>query len=292
MLIWVVGSSGMLGQTVVNLLKEKSIPFIATNKNEANICDVQALENIIKNSPKITHIINCAAYTAVDLAEKNLKEAFAINVNGSMNLSFLAKKYSLKLILISSDYVFSGDKEIPYLEDDMPSPINAYGTTKWLAEEEAKKINPNICIVRTSWLFGPYGKNFVQTMIKLMQERDTISIVNDQWGRPTYTKDLALVLLDLLTCEGIFHFASFEKTSWFDFAQKILEVGKKININIKTKKFIPIKTENYPTLAKRPLYSVLDTHKIDHVLPKRAKRKIEEVLEEYLEESIWELSAK
>jgi dTDP-4-dehydrorhamnose reductase len=292
MFIWVVGSSGMLGRALVDTLQEKKIPFIATNKEQANITDRNALESVLLRFPHITHIINCAAYTAVDLAEVNFKQAHQINVEGVVNLAHLAKKYSKGLLLVSSDYVFSGDKTDPYTEKDNPFPINAYGLTKWLSEVEAQKIYENVCIVRTSWLFGPYGKNFVRTMLQLMQEKENISVVSDQWGRPTYTKDLAQILLQLLPLKGIFHYASCEKINWFQFAENILSVANGMNMSLKAKKIIPILSKDYPTKAKRPLYSVLDTNKISQLIPTYQPRSIEDVLKDYIKEDLWELSAK
>jgi dTDP-4-dehydrorhamnose reductase len=254
MRIWVAGAAGMLGKEVAQQLSIKNIDFIGTDRTQVDITQKKAIESFVSEQ-KITHIINCAAYTKVDQAESDRKNAYLVNATGAKNLSELP----VAVIHFSTDYVFDGCSNTPYSEGDRTNPLNVYGASK----QEGEKELLNACVIRTSWLFGQYGKNFVHTMIKLMLERETLSIVCDQIGRPTCAKDLAEFAIHMLNQKGLFHFANREETSWYSFAKAIYQSGLSLGFPFKVKEIKPIPTKEYPTTAIRPPYSVLSTEKIE-----------------------------
>ena len=260
--ILVTGSGGQLGLSLVNLEKEyPQFKFLFTNKHTLNILDFEELEKFIVKK-KVTLIINCAAYTNVDKAEDEEELAYKINCLAVQNIGQLTKKHQLKLIHISTDYVFDGTSEFPYKEIAITNPQNKYGHSKLEGENELLKINPpNTLIIRTSWLYAPHGKNFVKTILKLCEEKDCISVVNDQIGSPTYAVDLASTILKIipfLQTEGvqIFHYANSGKCSWYQFAKEIIKISNR------TCKIEPITSQQFKTKAKRPKFSLLNTEKI------------------------------
>jgi dTDP-4-dehydrorhamnose reductase len=206
------------------------------------------------------YLINCAAYTAVDRAEQEKDLAFQVNGEAVGVLAAICKENHTKFIHISTDYVFDGTATEPYKEDSPTNPQSVYGSSKLEGEKQAFEFNPDSIIIRTSWVYSEYGKNFVKTMVNLMKEKEEISVVNDQVGSPTYAADLAEIILQIVSSgkwiPGIYHFSNEGIISWFDFAVVIKElIGSHCKIN-------PIPTYQYPTPAKRPAYSVLDTSKI------------------------------
>ncbi|AVC43808.1 dTDP-4-dehydrorhamnose reductase [Francisella tularensis subsp. novicida] len=246
-----------------------SFEYIFTHSKSLDITDHQAVERfIIDNS--IGAIINCAAYTAVDKAESDIEMADKINHLAVVNMVELAKKYSMKLIHISTDYVFDGKNYKPYLETDITNPQSVYGITKLAGEKAIQEINPkNSIIIRTSWVYSYYGNNFVKTMLCLGQNRDSLDVIFDQVGSPTYAKDLAKVILDILPAFDksdsefdlgshveIYNYSNEGVLSWYDFAKEIMDIA---NINCQVN---PIETAAYPTPAKRPHYSLLNKNKI------------------------------
>lgn len=257
-MILVTGSRGQLGNELKLLLNE-SDAFFAT-KEDCDITNLEQLERVI-NKYNIKSIINCAAYTAVDLAEKEADKAFLINEEGASNLARTAKKHSLKLIHISTDYVFDGNHPSPLTEAKIASPVTVYGKSKLAGEEAILKISPTGIIIRTSWLYSVFGNNFVKTIVKLASSKENLNIVYDQIGTPTYAKDLAEVIIKILpqiqtdTCE-IFHYSNEGAISWYDFAQAICEI-KRFSC-----KLYPIESFEYPTPTPRPAYSVLNKRKI------------------------------
>ena len=270
MKVWVTGAAGMLGKEIVSQLKT---PHIGTDKKQGNITENHE-RFIVEHG--ITHIINCAAYTAVDPAESDRENAFLINAAGVHNLGRLSKKYQLPIIHFSTDYVFDGAKTSPYEENEPTNPLNVYGLSKRAGEKLLLEETPHACVIRTSWLFGPYGKNFVHTMLKLMQEKETLSVVSNQIGRPTYTKDLAAFALQMFDQRGIYHFANSGETSWFSFASEIHNMA---SIPFKVKEITP--TLSYKTAAVNTPYSALSTQKIEnqfHIKP----RSWQNALKEYL----------
>ncbi|MEW8986727.1 MAG: dTDP-4-dehydrorhamnose reductase, partial [Bacillus sp. (in: firmicutes)] len=224
-------------------------------------------------------IIHCAAYTAVDNAETNQDQAYLVNAIGTGNLSVAAERIKSKLCYISTDYVFDGTASSPYYEYDITNPQTVYGKSKRAGEQLVQSLCSRWFIVRTSWVYGASGRNFVKTMLKIGQERDSIQVVNDQWGCPTYTSDLALFLGELVVTEkyGIYHASNAGICTWFEFAQAIFE---EVNIPVTVE---PCTTEQFPRPAPRPRYSVMESMAIrmNGFLPIRHWR---EALREYLNE--------
>lgn len=259
--ILVTGANGQLGSELRELSENYTqYNFCFTTKAELDISQKKSLENyVIRN--RINTIINCAAYTAVDKAEKEFELADQINHLAVKYLGEIAKKKQIQLIHISTDYVFKGENFKPYNEKDHTSPVNKYGQTKLAGEEALRKVNPdNAIIIRTSWVYSSYGNNFVKTMLKLGNERDELRVVSDQVGSPTYARDLAEFILQ--NCVGkehpgveIFHFTNDGVCSWYDFAAEIMNLGNR------ECKIHPISSSEFPTPAKRPFYSLLDKSK-------------------------------
>ncbi len=260
--ILVTGSEGQLGSHLKIISKEfNDYKYFFTDKNELDICNKELVFKFI-NDNKINIIINCAAYTAVDKAETDFKLANNINHNGVKNLGLAAKKYLCKLIHISTDYVFDGAKKLAYTEQDITNPLNIYGKTKLAGEEALKIINPKNCIIiRTSWIFSKIGNNFVNNMIKLGRVRNEINVVGDQIGSPTYALDLAKMILQIIpkvrnTTITTFHYTNDGFCSWADFATEIFKIS---TINCKVNSITSL---DYPSVVKRPFFSVMDKTKI------------------------------
>lgn len=260
--ILVTGANGQLGSEIKDIAHQFSeYQFYFTNKELLNISSVEAVEKYCIEK-KIQTIINCAAYTNVEKAENEPELCDLVNHFSTKNLSLIAKKQNIKLVHISTDYVFNGKKETPYTENDKTSPLNIYGNTKDQGEKAIQAVNPkNSIIIRTSWVYSSYGNNFVKSMLRLAENRKELNIVADQIGSPTYAADLAKTILQILpkidnNNVEIYHFSNEGNCSWADFA---------IEIFYQTKtdcKVHPIATSEYPTKAERPLHSVLDTSKI------------------------------
>lgn len=278
--VWICGANGMLGSHFQRLLGEKQIPFLANGHRQIDITDRDAVAAFVRVQ-KITHIINCAAYTQVDKAESEPEFAYKANAMGPAHLGLAARKYGARVIHFSTDYVFNGFGKQPYKEEQICSPLGAYGMSKLAGEVKLLDVLPEACIIRTSWLFGHPGKNFVDTMLKLMSQRDSLRIVVDQIGRPTYCQDLADAALEMLDLPGLFHFANQGETSWFDFASEIQRQALDRGVLIKPCALEPIPTSGYPTPAKRPAYSSLNTNKIEQQLG-RCPRSWQAALSDYL----------
>jgi len=258
--IIVTGANGQLGNELRELsVQHSQYQFIFLAKDELDISDAEKIFLFFKNTTP-DFCINCAAYTAVDKAEIEKEAAYKINEEGARNLASAAKNTKARLIHISTDYVFNGNGYKPYPEDNPTSPINVYGHSKLQGEIACIRENEEAIIIRTSWVYSTFGNNFVKTMLRLMQTKKEISVVADQYGSPTYAADLAQTIIQIIDTKnwmpGIYHFCNEGETNWFDFAKAIKE-------NIKTDCIIhPISTEQYPTTAKRPHYSVLNQEKI------------------------------
>ncbi len=256
--VLVTGANGQLGKCMQDAVKQFSPPgfqFLFLDKSQLDISHKQLVETFFFTN-KIDFCVNCAAYTAVDLAETEVEQAFKINADGVKYLAEECSAQKATLIHISTDYVFDGKRREPYRADDKPHPINVYGKSKLEGEKWALGLNPKSIVIRTSWVYSPYGKNFYTTMLRLMSEREELNVVSDQIGKPTDAHDLARYILDLIdandTNYGVRHFSGPEQMSWYEFAQKIAkENGFSTKIN-------PITTSAYPTPAKRPMWSVLE----------------------------------
>ncbi len=254
----------MLGSDVEALLKKGSIKYFASDI-EVSISKIDEIKHFISGK-NIQWIINTAAYTNVDGAEKEVDEALAVNSQAVRNLAEISKENNMKLIHISTDYVFDGKKAKPYIEGDLTNPINMYGKSKLQGEDAIRDILEEHFIIRTSWLYGENGKNFVYTIIKLLKNRDSIKIINDQYGTPTYTKDLATVIT-MITKEnlqnyGTYHFTNEGIITWYEFAKEIYSMSRDIGLINSKVDIIPVSTEEYPTAAVRPRNSALAKEKI------------------------------
>jgi len=257
--IFITGANGQLGKELKDL--ESNLPsfqFLFFPKDELPLHEYDIVRNSFrKHNP--AYCINTAAYTAVDKAESEKNKAFLVNGEAVGVLGRICNDFNTKLIHFSSDYVFDGLSALPYKEDAPTNPINMYGKSKLQGENLCRQFNPASIILRTSWLYSSFGNNFVKTMMRLMKERKEINVVNDQVGSPTYASDLATAIIEIIKTgkwtSGIFHFSNIGKISWYEFAMVIKEITKSTcSIN-------PIPGSDYPTPAKRPSFSLLDTTK-------------------------------
>lgn len=254
--ILVTGANGQLGMEMRNVSPGSADRYIFTDVAELDITDADAVDRVIA-SEKVDVIVNCAAYTNVDKAEEDEHTADLINHRAVAILASAAAKYGATLIHISTDYVFDGLSCVPYKEDDVTSPIGAYGRTKLAGERAVIESGCRYLIFRTAWLYSPYGKNFVKTMMKLTAEKDSLSVVFDQVGTPTCAADLAALIYKVITDrmldrQGIYHFSNEGVCSWYDFAVAIRDIcGNACEIR-------PCHSCDFPSKAMRPSYSVLD----------------------------------
>jgi len=266
--IWLIGNKGMLGKQIEKELRDKNIPFYGTDK-EVDIRSISILEEYVKDK-NINWIINCAAYTAVDKAEEEEDAAYQLNAQAVENIAKVAKQINARLIHFSTDYVFDGEKQTGYTEQDLTNPRTVYGKTKLAGEIKVLENLTKFFIFRISWLYGIYGNNFVKTMMWLFQNKNQINVVKDQIGSPTYTGQLVKNIIDLVQKEsnkfGIYHYSDEGKISWYDFAKKIQHIAYKRKIVNKKIKINKISTEDYPTLAERPKNSMMDKTKISELL--------------------------
>ncbi len=261
MKILITGANGQLGHEMRNVL-EAEMPghTLYTDIEDLDLTNAKTVAAYVTKN-EITHIVNCAAYTAVDKAEEDKALCAAVNVDAVKNIANAADAVGAKVIHISTDYVFDGTAHRPYKESDKVNPISQYGTTKRTGETALIALVPDSIIIRTAWLYSPYGNNFVKTMIRLGKERPTLKVVSDQVGTPTYALDLAKAIYKILIShqwvEGIFHFSNEGACSWYDFTKSIHRIA-----GIRDCEVVPIPTEDYPTAAARPAYSILDKSRI------------------------------
>jgi dTDP-4-dehydrorhamnose reductase len=271
--ILVTGANGQLGKELQVLAEfHDNYSFVFATKEDLPIQDeAQVQQYFSKHKPAFC--VNCAAYTAVDKAENDKETAFAVNATATGILAAASRSHNTKFIHISTDYVFDGQSPVPYKEDAPVNPMNTYGVTKLKGEQLCLEKNPDAIIIRTAWVYSGFGNNFVKTMIRLMSERPSVNVVNDQVGTPTYAADLARCIMHIILVSqpktqnpkpgtgnwvpGIFHYSNKGRISWYDFAVAIKEMTHS-NCVVN-----PIPSSQYPTPAKRPSFSLLDTHKID-----------------------------
>lgn len=265
MVVLVTGSTGQLGQSLQFIAsKYSSIDFAFCPSSELDITDLNSCRTVFSKY-RPDYCINAAAYTAVDKAESEPEKAQLINAIGAKNLAEVCQEFNVVLLHISTDFVFDGQNKSPYTENDFPKPTGIYGKTKLDGEIAIQQTLKQYFIIRTSWVYSPFGNNFMKTMLRLASERDSLSVVNDQIGTPTNAVDLAEILIKIILTDnqkpstdnfGIYNFSNEGQCSWYDFAQKIFEINQ-ININLQS-----IPTSSFPTPAQRPSYSVLDKTKI------------------------------
>jgi len=289
-MIWLIGCKGMLGTELSLLLEKRGIPYVGTDI-EIDITDITSLKNFVK-SKQVKYIINCAAYTAVDKAEDDKDKCYMLNDLGAENIALCSADIHARLIHISTDYVFDGKGIIdintgnprPYYEEDVTNPIGVYGLTKRDGENAVLNNNSHSYIIRTAWLYGIYGNNFVKTMLRLMNERNEIKVVNDQYGSPTWAYDLSYVIIKIINTDisfGIYHYTNEGSVTWFDFANEIYKQGKGIGLIKSRCSILPCSSYEYPAKVKRPAFSVLDKSKIKNNLDIKIpdwKRSLEEYI--------------
>lgn len=261
--ILVTGANGQLGQSILEQSKNyKEIECFFVTRNELDITNEKLIKHYFDDK-SFDFVVNCAAYTAVDKAEDEQESAYLVNAKATEFLAKITNEKKIPFIHVSTDYVFDGTASQPRMETDQTNPIGVYGQTKLEGENLALKNNPKSIILRTAWVYSRFGNNFVKTMLRLFQEKESISVVADQIGSPTNAIDLADAILEIISTNeltyGIFNYSNEGKCSWFEFAQKIKEFSSStIEIN-------PVPTSAYPTKAKRPAYSLLDKTKIKEV---------------------------
>ena len=280
MKIWILGRDGLLGKELARQCDDQKIAKVATNREEADITDFKKLTQVAEKE-KVTHIVNCAAYTDVDKAESQPEIAYQVNADGPEHLAIVARQCGARLIHISTDYVFDGQKRQPYGESDACKPTGVYAHSKWVGENRLLEHFPSACILRTSWLFGKGGKNFISSLLSRFATNEEVRVVTDQTGRPTYCRDLAEAVLSLLCHSGIYHFANRGEASRFRIAEELLKKAQERGIKMACRTLIPVLSKEFPTPAPRPAYSVLATEKIERVLGK-PPRPWTDVVDEYL----------
>jgi len=258
MRILVTGSKGQLGFDVVNELEKRGHAPIGVDIEDMDITDADSVRKVITQS-NAEAVIHCAAYTAVDAAEENEAVCRKVNVNGTEHIAAVCKELKLKMMYISTDYVFNGEGERPWEPDDLREPLNIYGQTKYEGELAVEKLVEKFFIVRIAWVFGVNGKNFVRTMLKLGESGNEVNVVADQTGSPTYTYDLAKVLVDMIETDkyGRYHVTNEGLCSWYDFAVEIFrQAGMDVKVN-------PLDSSQFPAKAKRPGNSRMSKDKLD-----------------------------
>lgn len=279
-MILVTGLGGQLGYDVCKVLKARGIEYIGTTRKELDVTDFEMADKFIKKV-KPTAIIHCGAYTAVDKAEDETDKCYQVNVKGTENIARICKAQDIKLMYISTDYVFPGTGENIYEVDDETNPLGVYGKTKLEGENKVKELLDKYFIVRISWVFGINGNNFVKTMLRIGKDKSEINVVSDQIGSPTYTADLAQLLCDMIETEkyGIYHATNEGFCSWAEFAEEIFRVaGYNTKVNY-------ITTEEYPTRAQRPKNSRLSKDKLEENGFNRLTN-WKQALEKYIDEEI------
>jgi dTDP-4-dehydrorhamnose reductase len=269
MIILVTGANGQVGSEFIMQECRTKHSIVALNRRQLDITDLASVESAVQeHHPDI--VVNTAAYTAVDSAEDNSKMAYSVNVDGAYNLAYVCKNYDIPIIHLSTDYIFDGEKPSPYVEEDLANPLNIYGKSKWKGELAIISETKKYIILRTSWVFGVHGNNFVKTILRLSTERDSIQVVNDQYGAPTSADGISRVLIKI--CDyyaskkslpwGIYNYTGWPSTSWYEFSKEIILQAKEIGVIGSNFTINPITTLEYPLNARRPLRTILSNKKI------------------------------
>jgi dTDP-4-dehydrorhamnose reductase len=267
---WLVGSHGTLGSAVYQLLEASGIPFVDSN-SEVDITDRAALADFTKGL-SISAIINCAAYTAVRDCERNVEHAFNVNAEGVRHLAEIAEAKDAHLVHVSTDYVFDGTSRTPYREDSPTNPLNVYGASKLKGEDYVRAAACRWTVVRTSWLFGDTGENFVSTILSRLRDHGTIRVVDDQLGNPTYAGDLAQALLALArSAPGMYHVTNHGIVSWFGFAQEVVQQASELGYFDAPAFVVPVSSRDYSDVVARPPFSALSGEKAAAVLGARPR---------------------
>jgi dTDP-4-dehydrorhamnose reductase len=263
MKILVTGVTGQLGCETVLALKGRDIDVQGVSRARLDFSRPEQVESFFTGQ-EADWVINCAAYTQVDAAESDAELAFLVNRDSAAAVAKGVKKAGGRLLHVSTDFVFSGDSSRPYREGDRADPLGVYGQSKWQGEQRVREVLENAIILRTGWVYGIHGQNFVKTILRLAAQRDELRVIDDQVGTPSYTGDIAAAMWALIGADatGTYHFSNEGVASWFDFAEAIVEYAKQLGMAIVASQVTPIPTEAYPTPAARPAYSVLSKKKI------------------------------
>jgi len=267
MKVLVTGAGGQLGQDFCDVLRRQGVEFLATDYPQMDFLQPESIrEGVREAAPQ--WVVNCAAYTQVDKAEQDRKRAYIINRDAARVLAESAASVDAAVLHLSTDFVFSGQHGQPYLETDTTGPLSVYGQSKQEGEAAVLEACANSIVLRTAWLYGARGQNFVKTMLRLAGEREEIRVVADQVGAPTWTRDLADAMWQLMQKQqtGLFHYCNEGQASWYEFACAIMEEARVLGYPLKVEQVIPITTSEYPTPATRPAYSVLSRTKIQTLL--------------------------
>ncbi|WP_319559798.1 dTDP-4-dehydrorhamnose reductase [Marispirochaeta sp.] len=266
-MIWIIGNQGMLGKEVSRIFDEAGTAQVGSDR-EVSILDPAAMQSFAKEY-RPAWIVNCSAYTAVDKAEEEQNAAFALNRDGPANIAKVARELDIPLIHISTDYVFDGSSPEPLREDAPTGPQSIYGKSKLAGEEAVRSTLDRHVIIRTAWLYGEFGANFVFTMLKLMSSRETIKVVDDQRGSPTWARELARLIAVIIaadsTAYGTYHFSGEGECSWYGFAREIYRLGREKGMLQSDCEIVPCSSAEFPTPARRPRYSLLSKEKVKRV---------------------------
>ncbi len=267
MKILVTGAAGQLGRELIHLLEGAGNQVIGIDRNELDFSFPDRVAEDIAQQ-RADWVINCAAYTQVDRAEQERELAFLISRDSAQAVAEGVKSYCGQMLQVSTDFIFDGSQSTPYKEDDLTNPLGVYGQSKLEGEQAVIQTLPDVVVLRTAWVYGEYGNNFVKTMLRLASERDELSVVDDQIGTPSWTYDIARAIQALIAADatGTYHFTNEGVASWYDFANEAINIAREIGYPVKTKRVSPIPTSDYPTPATRPAYSVLSKRKIRSVL--------------------------
>lgn len=269
-MLWITGSKGLLGAALLTKCKAAlHLDVVATGK-EVDVANLDALWAFVKEHQGITHIVNCSAFSEVDKAQGHPEEAFRVNAIGPENLAILAKDMGAHLTHISTDYVFSGPRKTPFTETDLPMPCNVYGETK--LEGETRALALGACAIRTSWLFGHGGKNFVPKTMEMLRRQEEVLLTDDQWSKFTYAPDLSGAILQMLDQKGLFQFANQGVVSRYEFGVALWEGALSMGYKMAAKRVVPVPGSTFPAACARPVYSALDTGKIEKIVPVRPWR--------------------
>ena len=268
MRVLVTGASGQLGFEVAHGFARSGCEVIAPVRRELDFSHPGQVAESAR-ALRADWVINCAAYTQVDRAESDAQQAFVVNRDSPGQLARAVADYGGRLLQVSTDFIFDGNQRRPYLETEAPNPLGVYGRSKLEGEQAVRSVLPDAVVLRTAWVYGVHGHNFVKTMLRMAMAGKPLRVVSDQVGTPTWTTDIAATITVLVAGDaaGTFNFTSAGETSWHGFASAILDEGRKTGFEIKTNRVSPIPTVDYPTPAARPAYSVLNTEKIRRLLP-------------------------
>jgi dTDP-4-dehydrorhamnose reductase len=285
MKILLTGSAGQLGQELMPVFRARGHEVTGLDRRSLNLDGKADVAGEIA-AYGADWIINCAAYTRVDQAESDSALAFAVNRDAAAAIAQGASRAGSRLLHLSTDFVFGGRQSTPYRESDRGDPVNVYGQSKWEGELRIQEFLPKALILRTAWVYGVHGNNFVKTMLRLMAEREELSVVDDQLGTPTWTADIVRTLLALIErqAEGIYHFTNEGVASWYDLAWEVWSVAQSLGLPVATRRLVPIASSQWPTAARRPAYSVLCKEKIRPMLGQDIahwRQSLRAMLEEY-----------